>query len=84
MLRHVVLWLFQEWELNVLQVLNWNVSAITAVDFMDLILVRLKPPVIFDKQQINIRHAQTLAALCNISKLLAYATMVVCYFFVEP
>lgn len=58
----------QEWELNVLQVLNWNVSAITAVDFMELILTRLKPPAIFDKQMINIRHAQTLAALCNISK----------------
>lgn len=58
----------QEWELNVLQVLNWNVSAITAVDFIDLILVRLKPPAIFDKELINIRHAQTLAALCNISK----------------
>lgn len=70
MLRYVALWLFQEWELNVLQVLNWNVSAITAVDFMDLILVRLKPPAIFDKQLVNIRHAQTLAALCYISRYL--------------
>jgi len=52
----------QEWELVVLQVLRYDICAITPHDFVDLLLCRL--PIGRDLAATVRQHTQTFVALC--------------------
>lgn len=61
--------LLQTWELAILAQLNWDVNLITAMDFVDLLLVRsseFEPYPSSNKHgSIVRRHAITFIALCS-------------------
>jgi len=52
-----------EWELFVLKVLKWDISAITPHDFLEQIITRL--PLDTEAAKTVTRHAQTFIALCS-------------------
>ena len=56
----------QDWELLVLRVLKWDISAVTPHDFLDQILTRL--PLDKNSSKDIKRHAQTFIALCTTGK----------------
>ena len=54
--------LHQHWETLILQLLKWDINAVTPHDFLPQVLSRLPLPV--NEAQLVQRHAQTFVALC--------------------
>lgn len=63
-LRKIICFL-QSWELVVVSTLQWNLSAVTGFDYIDVILDQ----VAWGSENAHIRqHAHTLVSVCNTGK----------------
>jgi len=64
--------------LLIVQLLNWDLSAVTPVDYLDQLLTRLSD-VILDAAAVK-SHAVTFITMCTAGLLLASLSLTVSYF----